>query len=358
MNILFISTADHSPPATSGGGVRHANVLPYLGRLLGGKIVIFDNSLIFQSEFYKQLKQSGYLFQVKVFPYLKHIPYKLRIIYHILASATFGFLFRNSFDVILADFTPGMFFSAILVKLITRKKLMISVQLLDTNNYNFTTRIMKRLLRVADGVLVANSVYLKHIKHLNTHQTFHAISTTFKLLTHVKKRFDLCFIGSVENNRKGILEYVNVSENLAKTGRVKSALIITPSRSLDYLATIISNRELFVVRQNLSQQNVNLCLNQSRVFLFPTHAESFGLVIGEAMRAGVPAVISDIPEMKVWEGLAFLTQDYASQVRVILENYTRVRQKLLQNVRSSHLLNMTWENVAIIEANYIKQLFN
>jgi len=48
----------------------------------------------------------------------------------------------------------------------------------------------------------------------------------------------------------------------------------------------------------VSDQEAVRLLKSSRIFVFPSKAEGFGLVVAEAMAAGLPCILSNLPALK------------------------------------------------------------
>jgi hypothetical protein len=356
MKVLFLSGSDHSHPAISGAVIRQSFLLSFWDKEFS--LTLLDNSYFYHSMFYQYLLKHEVKITFLTFPYLKFLPYKLRLIYHIIGSTFLGLINANKFDIIYSSFTPALFPAAVAIKLLTRKKLIATIQLLDTHHDTKPLLIIKSLLRFADTVLVENKEYFKYVKHSHIYETFHAISPDFKLDPKSPKVYDVCFSGTVDNNRKGIKEFIETAEKLHSKKIIKSALIMTPTKNVSYLKSLISKPDIFVIKQGLTLTEVNYFLNRSRIFLFPSQAESYGLVIGEALKTGLPTVISDIPELIIWRDLAKATKDYFTVTSSLIDNYTSERNKLLENIPKSRLLKLTWKDVAKIESQYINQTLN
>lgn len=110
------------------------------------------------------------------------------------------------------------------------------------------------------------------------------------------------------NYGKGVLDLLNIwKEVVAARPNAKLAVIGDGSDE------IISQINAFLDKHNM-QQNVELLgviydtetkfrtINASKVFLLPTHEENWAIVIGEAMAAGVPVVVSRLKEIvPIWQ---------------------------------------------------------
>lgn len=348
LSILFFSHADHSFPKISGGAIRYVQLFP-LWKQLGAPVSLIDNSFLFQGEFFRRLSKAYPDIKVLCFPYLSFLPYYFRFVYHLIFSSLIGLPASFKHDIIYSDFTPLQLLPAAFCSIISRKKLVVAVQLYDTAANNLQYRVLKYLLRFSSLVLCCNPYYQRFFPHENAVVTQYAISSEFRPLSRCPKIYGLYFNGHVDDNRKGIAEYVDTATKLYRQGIIKKALIVTTSSNMDYLNSLHLQPQVFDIKKNLSPSEVARCLNQSQVFLFPTHAESYGLAIGEALRCGVPVVLSQIPEMKIWSGLAVQTSSYYQETLKLL--------KKPRPVPLSHpLLSISWESIAKHDLGYMKKL--
>ena len=356
MKLLFVSHTDHSYPTITGGAIRYVNLFPLWEKQSDIQITILDNSQLLSGEFYRRLSLSYQSIDTITFPYPYFLPYKLRLLYHLITAIIMGLFRSRNVDVIFSDFTPLQLIPAYLISVLNRKKLVVTVQLFDHTSRSLQYKVLKFMLGRAQLILCCNPYYLNFISHPNIAITQYALGSGFRPLPHVSKEYDLCFIGTVENNRKGIREYVRTAEKLYNNHLINKTLIITQSTAFDYFDSLHPNPQLFVIKHNLSQEQVNLHLNQSKIFVFPTQAESFGLVIGEALKAGILVVISNIPELKVWHNIVYRTDNYYHTTQKLLENYQTVKKTLKYRLSRNKLLKQTWSDIAKIEANYMFNL--
>ena len=120
--------------------------------------------------------------------------------------------------------------------------------------------------------------------------------TVFKPLPEIEKRWDLAFMGRLETMKSVDLfpemlsilrsEFPNLSMMMTGEGSLKERLF-DEFRKHD-VASMVDYQG--VVEPN----DVPVFINKSRVFLYPSRQEPFGLSIVEAMACGVPVVTTNV----------------------------------------------------------------
>lgn len=111
----------------------------------------------------------------------------------------------------------------------------------------------------------------------------------------------------------------------------------------------LSNKISF--QKNLSRQQLIDTLHRSHLFCLPSTVEGFGLVTIEAMAAGLPAVIADIPINQEitnqGQGALFFKPktptDLANQLKRLIKNQTLYQQKKRQALKLSQ--QYTWSKI-------------
>ena len=119
----------------------------------------------------------------------------------------------------------------------------------------------------------------------------------YELRPHVRR---LLFTGRLEAN-KGVHDLLHIFTTLAPrfphlTLTVLGDGPLRPELEATVHHAGLSDRVHF--RGAVPPQQVWQYLQQSDLFLFPTHYESFGLAVVEAQMAGLPVVCSDIPALR------------------------------------------------------------
>jgi len=105
----------------------------------------------------------------------------------------------------------------------------------------------------------------------------------------------------------------------------------------------------------LSDENAFSVINSSKIFLFPSHEEGFGLIIGEVLSCDVPVVAYDLPAYNetfkpyIQTAPCFNKQKFAAMVLSILNNTS---QKSLKDP-TDFLKNLSWDSCCNYEYKLI-----
>jgi len=119
-----------------------------------------------------------------------------------------------------------------------------------------------------------------------------------------KPNFDLCFCGRL-NKTKGIYDLVTIVK-LAKNQYPNVVCAIVGEGP---------EKECFIkaIRDNGLEDNIQLVgsktrlevieiMKSSNIFVLPSHEEGWGIVIGEALASGIPAVVYDLKDIReIWQ---------------------------------------------------------
>lgn len=170
--------------------------------------------------------------------------------------------------------------------------------------YNFITFSAKR----ADHIITISNSEKKRInKHINIDKNrisyvYHGIDDSFKLISkkekeYVKRKFNLpkdyiLYVGriNVRKNLNVLLEALKLLGNdykLVIVGGAENDKGILKKIELNFKNQVI-------IMGHLDQKDLSEVLASSSLFVFPSLAEGFGLPPIEAMKSGVPVIVSDI----------------------------------------------------------------
>lgn len=144
-------------------------------------------------------------------------------------------------------------------------------------------------------------------------------------------KYDAVFMKRL-NYGKGVLDLLNVWKEVVRTNP-KAKLAVIGDGSPEVLAQINE-----FITANALENNIDMLgviydmeekfrvINSAKIFLLPTHEENWAIVVGEAMAAGVPVVVSKLKEITpiwkdnvVWCEVGNITE-FASAVTGLLQD--------------------------------------
>jgi len=171
--------------------------------------------------------------------------------------------------------------------------------------YRFSQKIAIYLMKSADLILVVNTEMKKYLQmHGIPSKRIKIIDNgvNLKYILRIKsgeKRYDAVFVGRF-HRQKGLLDLLKIwGEVHKKHEYVKLAIIGGGTRDWeDKLKNEITKRKLgcnIELLGFLSEAKKFKIIKSSKMLLFPSYYESWGIVACEAMACGVPVVAYDLP---------------------------------------------------------------
>lgn len=158
-------------------------------------------------------------------------------------------------------------------------------------------------IKFAELLFVFNKHTKKYLKHLgakveNISLTNNPIDIQFLPEIAQPKLFDACFLGRIVPS-KGIFDLVKVwKEVCSKNSNRASTLLVIGAGQIDVL-TEAAKREN--ITENImcvgyvSEEKKFELLKRSKLFLFPSLTEGWGIAVAEAMTCGLPVVAYNLP---------------------------------------------------------------
>lgn len=176
----------------------------------------------------------------------------------------------------------------------------------------------------------------------------------FKIKT---KKFDAVFLGRVSED-KGIFDLLNAWKNIVANSPSARLLLIggVDYRIAKRLHQTILNLHIennVTVTGFVTDEKVIQLLKASKIFVLPSKEEGFSLVVAEAMAAGLPCIISDLPALReVYSSAAIFvetgnTEKITEAIQFLLLHPEYC--KMLEQEGQKLIENLTWENVALKE---------
>ncbi len=129
------------------------------------------------------------------------------------------------------------------------------------------------------------------------------------IIPEIKSHKSLLFVGHL-HPEKGVFELINVFKEISKKHEDSMLFIVGSGETEDMLneklkTLDLSDRVVFV--GEVSYEVMPSYYRSATILIHPTHMETFGMVILEAMASGLPVIASDIPALReVTEGTAIL----------------------------------------------------
>jgi glycosyltransferase involved in cell wall biosynthesis len=115
-----------------------------------------------------------------------------------------------------------------------------------------------------------------------------------------QKLFDACFLGRL-NRSKGVLDLVTIWNEVCKNRRDAKLVVIGTGPEMDCIKVMIAEAELncnIILLGWVEDHLKSRLFSNSRMFIFPSYLESWGIAIAEAMACGLPVVAYNLPVYK------------------------------------------------------------
>jgi len=175
------------------------------------------------------------------------------------------------------------------------------------------------------------------------------------------KLYDLIFIGEI-GDRKNAFMLPYIIENLKKYNDNIKLLIISHLGEVDKLKYIVNQKNLnknidFI--NYVTEEEKREYLAKTKIMVFPTKYEGFGMVIPEALASSLPVVLFDVPTLKIFnkgvlKAKPFDFNEYLNNIIYLLNNDNE-RKKLGNEGREDALKRFDYKVVSEIENNAIKE---
>jgi glycosyltransferase involved in cell wall biosynthesis len=176
----------------------------------------------------------------------------------------------------------------------------------------------------------------------------------FKEIESHRKKYDAAYLGRV-SKEKGICTLIE-SWSILINQTPKAILVLIGGINDNFKNECCSLVKKFNLSKNvvftgfISDQEVATVLHSSKLFVFPSEEEGFGLAILEAMAAGLPCILSDLPALREnFNDYAIFVRPndvkgFAQAALDLLHDHDRF--KLLQTKGKRLAKDYSWDNVA------------
>lgn len=259
------------------------------------------------------------------------------------------------------------------IHLITRKPLILTVHQMEPEMYKrnniVSFRIYEYIFFKTKRILILdNDTIIKEFND-NFQSTGGNTLKLFKILNGVdvgtfytldEKKYDLIFIGRIDE-RKNALLLPDIIEKVAKIKDNVKLLIIAHQGEIEKLKTLIAEKHLaknFEIINYVSEEEKRYYLATSKIMIFPSKYEGFGIPIIEAMASYLPVVLFDIPSLKLFsagvlKSKPFDIDEFVNNIAYLLKNDNK-RKELGAEGRELVEHKYDYSIVSAIENNSIK----
>jgi len=186
-----------------------------------------------------------------------------------------------------------------------------------------------------------------------------------KLPQFSKKVYDGVFLGRLHPS-KGIFDLIKIWKIVVKYNpKLKLAIIGSGDvKIIEKFKNEIQKKRLqdnIILLGFLEDDEAFSVLKKSKIFVFPSHEEGFGLAVAEAMACGLPVVAWDLPVFKEIFPKGMLrvpisnVEKFAEAILKLIENenlYRKLTTEIEEIIR-----HFDWDAVAERELSLIESLF-
>lgn len=178
------------------------------------------------------------------------------------------------------------------------------------------------------------------------------------------KKYDAVFLGRIAED-KGIFDLLKAWEKVV--GKIPSAHLLliggiekrTKEKFYEIVHDLLLERNVTVAGFVSDKRMVQL-LKSSKIFVLPSLREGFGLAVAEAMAAGLPCIISDLPALReAYSPAAIFVQpsnvgNLADAILSLLLNLGKCSELRKQGEKLAS--RFSWKEVATKEFKVLKSL--
>ncbi|MFA6518458.1 MAG: glycosyltransferase [Candidatus Shapirobacteria bacterium] len=221
-----------------------------------------------------------------------------------------------------------------------------------------------------DSVFLYNTQEGRHISHLllgSKKITFYFTENGIdrEKIDNVKskfKKYDACFVGGIRYS-KGILDILNIWEIVIKNFP-KSKIAIVGGGSNEIIKKfkseiIIRNltKNVYLTGPQSNQETISI-MKQSKIFLFPSHEEGWGIALNEALYCGLPTVCYNLPAFSIFKKFLYTSkighwQKLASHMIKLLNSNVN-KSKSTQSIKFASKFN--WKSITVKDINFINSI--
>lgn len=174
-------------------------------------------------------------------------------------------------------------------------------------------------------------------------------------------RFDAVFVGRIAKE-KGVFDLVEIWKNIAKTRKNAKLMIVGNGLELTALKQKIAETGLqdnVLLRGRCSDEELYSLLKSSKLFIFPSLFEGWGIAVAEALACGLPIVAYDIPALRETFGRCgsvFLVpvKNISGMTNAVSKVLDSGEEKLC-DISRDYAKGFEWRRVALVDLEAIQE---
>lgn len=175
------------------------------------------------------------------------------------------------------------------------------------------------------------------------------------------KGYDAVFVGRI-SREKGVFDLIRIWKKVVEKKPDSRLAVIGTGPDLEELRKQVKQAGLegkLVAKGACSDREVYSLMKTSRVFLFPSRFEGWGLAVGEALACGLPVICYQIPALKeVFEGcpavLFIKKYDWKLFAEKTLETLEKGKTGELARHAKKYSRKFTWKETAKKDFAFLK----
>ncbi|EKD57093.1 MAG: glycosyl transferase, group 1 [uncultured bacterium] len=189
---------------------------------------------------------------------------------------------------------------------------------------------------------------------------------TFKKDTKIKKKNIILFVGTVEP-RKNLKRLILAYNKLPEAIKLKYQLVIVGASGWNnddiyQTAKPLVDKKRIVFKDYLTDNQLQKLYNESKIFVYPSIYEGFGLPVLEAMNCGLPVITSNISSLPEVAGDAAFyvnplsVKDITNTINKLISNEKLMIQLSKKSLKQAK--KFSWERCAKETLNIYRSIYH
>lgn len=229
---------------------------------------------------------------------------------------------------------------------------------------------IKRVIKKADRIITVSNFSKKEIekyfpKSIGKINVIHlGMDSIFRPMNNIEKKNQILYVGSL-NERKNFIGVLKAFDLLNKN---EYKLVIVgnffgtfnlSNEAQEYINRAKNNPNI-EFKQGVSNEELVKIYNQSKIFLFPSFYEGFGLPVLEAISCGTPVICSNVSSLPEVGGDAVIycnpydVDDIKNKIELVLNDENLQKEMIQKGLNRSKLFS--WEKSAQEHIKIFKEL--